>query len=168
MGSGTLLCLTPSAKRPSGSRRGESRSWGDFGRRGALEARGSSGNSQGAQCTSALGRCGRHAIERLGRRGAGCGTSPSKARATDAVVTGLCRGYVCRVTDDVVAAASQAAARAVERERSAQGTCNLRAARRRSAAPERAPAHARSRLLRAQFLGPRRHPRLSLLPVRLS
>ena len=90
MGSGTLLCPTPAAQRPSGAGRGESRSWADLGEGGALEVRGSIGNSQ---CTRALGRCERHAPERLGRRGAGCGTSPSKARATDAVVTGLCRGY---------------------------------------------------------------------------
>ena len=94
MGSGTLLCPTPAAQRPSGAGRGESRSWADLGEGGALEVRGSSGDSQGAQCTRALGRCERHAPERLGRRGAGCGTSPSKARATDAVVTGLCRGYL--------------------------------------------------------------------------
>ena len=90
MGSGTLLCPTPAAQRPSGAGRGESRSWAGG---GALEVRGSIGNSQ---CTRALGRCERHAPERLGRRGAGCGTSPSKARATDAVVTGLCRGYRIR------------------------------------------------------------------------
>ena len=90
MGSGTLLCPTPAAQRPSGAGRGESRSWAGG---GALEVRGSIGNSQ---CTRALGRCERHAPERLGRRGAGCGTSPSKARATDAVVTGLCRGYAGR------------------------------------------------------------------------
>ena len=95
MGSGTLLSPTPAAQRPSGAGRGESRSWADLGEGGALEVRGSSGNSQ---CTRALGRCERHAPERLGRRGAGCGTSPSKARATDAVVTGLCRGYLCAVS----------------------------------------------------------------------
>ena len=95
-----MLSPTPAAQRPSESRRGESRSWADLGEGGALEVRGSSGDSQGAQCTRALGRCERHAPERLGRRGAGCGTSPSKARATDAVVTGLCRGYVVSARGD--------------------------------------------------------------------